>query len=344
MACRVVSSAYPKRASKLSPWRQSAADKKVAERGNRDKVVNYRFTGHDTFHCRYAWLPKAVSLLDRDPVLFTDTDKAMVEIGVGKNMVQSIQFWAEATGVIQPVPEGKGMQPTPFGRELLLREGYDPYLESDETLWLLHWLIATNREPLFAWDFLLNRWHRRDFCKTEVLEAFQTEVQRQERKLSAVTLETHFDVFLHSYVPTRSRKGEVLEDNLDCPLVELRLLFCSGERVSRDGAKREPTYAFRVEEKPEISDELFIYCLNEFWRSLPAGDQVLDFRTISINPGSPGQIFKLPEKAIRDRLERIEKESNGTFVFEDTAVLQQVRRVKSISSDELLFRVYENQE
>jgi len=311
------------------------------ETGGNTKTVNYRFTGHDTFHCRYAWLPKTVRLLAGDPLLFGNKDDvAMRRIGVGKNMVQSIQFWAEATGIIEPIEKGKGMRPTKFGMDLLHREGHDPYLENEETLWLLHWKIATNPEPLFAWDFLLNNWHRRDFAKSEVIEAFQKEVQRQGRKLSTSTLETHFEVFLHSYMPTRSRKGEVLEDNLDCPLIELRLLLSSPDRISRDGGRREPTYSYRVDDKPEISDELFIYCLNEFWNSQPTGDKILDFRTVSVAAGSPGQIFKLSEKSIRERLERIDRESRGAFVFEDTAVLQQVRRVRTATPETLLHSIY----
>jgi len=261
------------------------------------KPINYRFTGHDTFHCRYAWLPKAVRLVEADNQLFSNDDKAMVEIGVGKNMVQSIQFWAEATGVIEPASSGRGFQPSKLGR-LLLQE-LDPYLENEQTLWLLHWKIATNPNPLFAWDFLLNFWHRRDFVKTEVIDAFQKEIQKQNRKLSASTLETHFEVFLHSYIPTKSRKGEVLEDNLDCPLVELRLLTSVEDRVSKDGERREPAYSYRIDDKNEISDELFIYCLNDFWNSQKTGDKLLDFRTISVASGSPGQIFKISERAMR---------------------------------------------
>jgi hypothetical protein len=39
-----------------------------------------------------------------------------------------------------------------------------------KTLWLLHWEISTNvQEPLFAWDRLLNFWHRPDFTRGEVI-------------------------------------------------------------------------------------------------------------------------------------------------------------------------------
>ncbi len=156
------------------------------------KPVNYRFTGHDTFHCRYAWLPKTVRLLDNDRKLFSGNgDQAMVEIGVGKNMVQSIQFWAEATGIIEPDPVSKGWRPSNFGK--LLLQKHDPYLENEETLWLLHWKISTNSGAAFCLGFFCltigTAW---TLVKTEVIEAFQKEVLRQERKLSASTLETHF--------------------------------------------------------------------------------------------------------------------------------------------------------
>ncbi len=63
--------------------------------------LNYRFSGHETFPCRYAWLPKAVRGLREDPALFSNEDDAMVRLGVGKNMVRAIRFWADAAGVIQ---------------------------------------------------------------------------------------------------------------------------------------------------------------------------------------------------------------------------------------------------
>ena len=50
--------------------------------------ANYRFSGHETFPCRYAWLPKAVQWLAEDPALFRNEDQAMVKLGVGKNMVR----------------------------------------------------------------------------------------------------------------------------------------------------------------------------------------------------------------------------------------------------------------
>jgi hypothetical protein len=300
--------------------------------------LNYRFSGHETFPCRYTWLPKAVQSLTRDALLFRNEDQAMVRLGVGKNMVRAIRFWTEAAGM--SIEGNGGWRASDLGSALLGEEGFDPFLEDLKTLWLIHWNISTTAEPLFAWDYLLNSWHRSDFTRGEAVQCFVDEAARLEKRLSRVTLENHFTTFLHTYVPTRSKKGEVLEDNLDCPLVELDLIIKVGERTFADSNRKESIYAFRTEEKPEISSELFSYCLDDFWRRQHAQELTLTFRDVCVGRGSPGQVFKLPELAIRQRLECLESDPQGCFAFQESAALQQVIRRKETSPAELLKRIY----
>ncbi len=301
--------------------------------------VNYRFSGHETFPCRYTWLPKAVQSLTQDPALFRNEDQAMVRLGVGKNMVRAIRFWADATGVSVPSGDGASVVSS-FGSDLLSETGFDPFLEDARTLWLIHWRIATSAEPLFAWDYLLNTWHRPDFTRSEAVQYLAEEAGRMGRKFSRVTLENHFTTFLHTYVPTRSKKGEVLEDNLDCPLVELDLIVKIGERSAADCSRREGIYAFRTEEKPEISAELFVYCLNDFWSTQHPNETTLTFRDVCVGKGSPGQIFKLPENAVRQRLENLDNDARGCFSFQESAALQRIVRRGEVSSRKLLRSIY----
>jgi hypothetical protein len=264
----------------------------------------------------------------------------MVRLGVGKNMVRALRFWADASEVITQAPK-QGISISDFGNAIFGHAGHDEFLEDIKTLWLIHWkLSASVTEPLFAWHYLLNFWHRTDFTRSEVLTTFAEEAERLGRKLSAATLEHHFTTFLHTYVPTRSKKGEVLEDNLDCPLIELELLQNVGERTTAESNRRESIYAFRVEEKPEISPELFIYCLDDFWTKRHSQEKTLAFRDIAVAEGSPGQIFKLPEHSIRDRLESIEKDSGGKFLYQESAAFQQVVRADRCSPLQLLRMVY----
>lgn len=298
----------------------------------------YRFSGHETFPCRYAWLPKAVEGLRDDGRLFAKTEDAMVRLGLGKNMVQALRFWVQAMGVGEPESR-KAMRVSEFGELIFGPDGLDPYLEDVRTLWLLHWQLCSHiDEPLFAWDFLLNRYHEPEILRSRIIPIMEREAQQLERPLSKVTLAQHFDVFLHTYFPTRGRKGEVLEENLDCPLVELELVLLVGEaRV--DGNQKEPVYAFRRDEKPEITPELFAFCIDDFWNRHRPHERSLTLHDVAHAAGSPGQIFKLPESDVRLRLGRIDDDSNGTFGYSESAMAEKLTR--DDSGRNFLIKVYE---
>lgn len=290
--------------------------------------INYKFSGHETFPCRYAWLPKAVAGVESNPDLFSDEDEAMVELGVGKNMVRSIRFWAEAADIIRSSKNGH--QLTSFGRELLFgKDACDPYLEDIRTLWLIHWKLATNPKFLiFSWHYLLNHFHEPELYASAVLNAFEkTARQVTDKAVSIGSLEQLFDIFLHSYVPTRGKKGQVKEDNLDCPLVELNLLRHTGMVQSTiHKGNFESKFVYRREEKPEISPALFAYCMNEFWNLRHAQEQSIPFHIIVVGENSPGQVFKIPEPDIRDRLFGIDDSTKGFFYFDESATIPQVIR------------------
>jgi hypothetical protein len=305
--------------------------------------MTHKFSGHETFPCRYAWLPKAFSALNQDPKIFSDEEQAMVLLGVGKNMVKAIRFWVQVTGIAKPCVEGGGYEPTDFGRAILGNDGHDPFLEDKRTLWLIHWNISTlPDDPLFAWDYLLNRWQQPEISRTEILRIFEQEAMAMERRLSPVTLAQHFDTFLHTYVPTRSRKGDIQEDNLDCPLVELELIQKVGERDMGSG-RREPLYAFRRESKPDITPPLFIYCLQDFWSKWRNTEKTLTFRDVAIAYNSPGQIFKLPEWDIRERLDAMGAKSEEAFHYHESAAQQHISRNDSFNLTNLDFlaQIYE---
>lgn len=307
--------------------------------------MNYRFSGHETFPCRYSWLPKAVFAVNEDPESFSDDPRAMVQLGVGKNMVRAIRFWAQASGMInfhrQDGIRQSGYSVTPLGAAILGPGGFDSYLENVQTLWLIHWKLSTHvEEPLFAWDYLLNRWHQPEFDRSIVLDKFRLESLRLDRELSDVTLQQHFDIFLHTYVPTRGQKGAILEDNLDCPLVELTLIEPVGVRRAAESGHTEQIFTFRREPKIEISAPLFAYCLQDFWVERHAFELTLPFREVAFGHGSPGQVFKMPEWEVRERLETIHDDSEGLFNYQESAAIQQITRVTR-SAPHLLDAVYE---
>lgn len=261
-----------------------------------------RFSGHETFACRYAWLPKAYRALSTDPVVFSDEHVAMVELGIGKNMVRALRFWTEAMGIAESA--GRELRLTEFGHAVFGPGGFDPYLEDVRTLWLLHWKLSSRRSgPLFAWRFLLNQWPFPEFTRLEAASAFARESSKLGYVHSTVTLNQHLDVFLHTYHPTRSASAGI-EDSLDGPLVELAFLQSVGDRKG-EGDRWETVYSFRREAKPEVTPEMFAFCIDEFWNAFRPGEKALTLRDIALAPCSPGQVFKLPEEDVRTRLEEL---------------------------------------
>ncbi len=124
-------------------------------------------------------------------------------------------------------------------------------------------------------------------------------------------------------------------------MVELELLQEVGERAHAESNRRESIYAFRIEEKPEISPELFTYCLNDFWMKFHPNERTLSFREIAVGAGGPGQVFKLPERNIRERLEMLERHSGGALVYQESAAMQQVLRQTTCDPRDLLNRIYQ---
>ena len=127
----------------------------------------FKFSGHQTFAFRYGWLEKGVrGMLDRKDLFFRDD--ALVLLGVGKNMVESIRHWCQVAQLVEPDPSVKknsarSLQPTKIARRLLLNDDWDPFLEDDSSLWLIHWLIATSPVIGTAWQLLFSRFNGPDF-------------------------------------------------------------------------------------------------------------------------------------------------------------------------------------
>jgi hypothetical protein len=84
-----------------------------------NKVV---FSGHETFHCRQFWLKKGYDFLQRGKS-FKDDD-AVVALGVGKNMVNSIRYWMKTFDLVD-----EQECPNQFAHTIFSEHGKDAYLE-----------------------------------------------------------------------------------------------------------------------------------------------------------------------------------------------------------------------
>ncbi len=170
--------------------------------------------------------------MERGEDPFSDPREGMVSLGLGKNMVRSLQFWVAATGLIEKNTKGS-YRLTEFAEQSLSPEsGKDPFLENTQTLWLLHWNLCqgygeekTKHRTSFAWYYFSSLHAHDEISPSDALESFDRGTDRGGKKLSPVTLKQHLDIFLKTYVHSHSPAARATpEDALDSPLTSLSLI------------------------------------------------------------------------------------------------------------------------
>ena len=294
-------------------------------------AVRPRFSGHETFACRFAWLPKAVRLMDRDAAALSNDEKAILELGLGKNMVKALRFWLDAFGVASA--QAGTWSLLPFGEAIFGAEGLDPYLERSETQWLLHWRLSTDvAQPLFAWRHILFRRMRADFTRGELLGEMRSEGERLGYEHSDVTLLQHADAFLHTYLGSLTSTSP--EDTLDGPLVDLGLVQRLGRR--RGGADRaEAVFALARVGIDDVGPAVVDNAIASYWQARRAGEAVITFRDLAYGEGSPGAALRLEAEDLRDHLER-----SPLWSYRPSGDAGSVTAAGTTDTESLLRRIY----
>lgn len=286
------------------------------------------FSGHETFPPRYGWLRKGYDAVDEAPTgrdakaVFT-SETSIARFGVGKNMVASIRHWCELAGVIEACDDGDGLRRTSFGTAIFGQRGADPYLEEDDTIWLLHWRIAANARAT-AWFWLFNHFTQSSFARAELIEELQRlGVAQNWQRLSETTIRRDIDCLVRTYAGGRG--GSWGEETADSPLAELGLIRPMGSR-ERFQIVRGP--------KPTLSSGVFLCALTRFFEERDAATASLE--SLGYESRSPGRLFVLDEDDLTRRLSEIEAASEGAFRWSETAGLKQVVRVKPFRSKQAL--------
>ena len=173
-----------------------------------------KFGRHESFPLRFGWIAKGLSALREHASVFTHED-ATVTLGVGKNMVSSMRHWLIAARLVRPSAEGQGLETSAIA-QVAFGPDADPYLEDDGTIWLLHWLLATNPAGATAVYWFFNHFHSASFTTEEVATALRDFVHRDISPRTAVaTLKRDAMLVLRMYTRSRIADRLALEDSFD---------------------------------------------------------------------------------------------------------------------------------
>ena len=294
------------------------------------------FSGHETFSMRYGWLKKVLDesesyLLSgegEDIRSFFTSDKAIVKLGVGKNMVSSMRHWATYTNIFT-IDENKKTSINSFAQWLLGSEGKDPWLENISTLWYIHWNLVCHRKNkgdfLFIYHWFFNYCNLYEFNKEALFNdimKFLKEYFYHLKPPSILTLERDIDCFLIIYSIKTRRKLSLDEEIIDSPLLELNLV--------------KPTayhgyFKLNRGTKPSISIYTFLFALFMFWKEYSPNSKSMSFESLCYQPLSPGKVFLLNEDSVSEYMQNVSDVTKGLLEYSETAGMKEIQLTENVN-------------
>lgn len=278
-------------------------------------MVAIRLKGHEKFHLREGWIAKGLYGVSANPRVFSGSD-GTDQLGVGTNMVKSIKYWMLAMGLIK---EGQknGAELTDLGKMILK---YDPFLEDDLSLWLLHSYISKNNFRSTVWYLFFNKCQAEEFTKEELYTVLRKELisYAETDSFPESSLKDDIDVLLNMY--SKDTKNDDPEDKNKCPLASLKLI------------KKEGNVYYRQQpDMRHFRDEIILYELgNIFEEESSIGiDYVAELAA---------NIYHLSRVAINTILDRLD--NAGYITVNRTAGLDEIYPNKKISVKKIIEDYY----
>lgn len=290
------------------------------------------FGRHESFALRYGWLTKGYNAFTADPEIFKK-DEATVELGVGRNMVNAIKYWLTACQII----DDKSSRPTDIGSFIFDKSnGVDPYLEDEATIWLLHWLLASNPSKATSIFWFFNKFHKAGFTSQEVQTALNDFVKDQiETKVSTTTVKNDAQLVLRMYTPSKANTKAPIEEALDSPLSLLRLILLGSTSKH---------YISKPDERNYLPLGVIGYAVTSLMikrgtSSLP----IEDLMYAKDDYVAPGAIFRMTENDLVTKLEQLVNYIPNKLTIRETAGIHQVYILDDkLSPSEFLVKHYKD--
>jgi Protein of unknown function (DUF4007) len=282
---------------------------------------NVAFGRHETFSLRYSWLPKGFKALKNGNDVFS-SDEATVILGVGKNMVLSIRYWLRACQLMEP----NAAKATLLGEKILdTKLGFDPYLEDEATIWLAHWLLATNPNLATSWFWFFNRFHKPEFTAQELLTAltdFTKENVAKNKRPSLNTLKSDAGLIPRMYAQLKFNAKIPLEETLDSPFSLLGL-------ITQTSDKR--VYQSKLQARPGLPVGIFGFAVAQIMEQKGSNSIPIEDLMVSRDDyPAPGAVFRLTETDLITKLEDLVHYRIGDFEIRETAGIHQFYQLKKI--------------
>lgn len=295
-------------------------------------MIKLQFSGHESFICKHFWLKKGYDFINNKGN-FND-ELAVIELGVGKNMVTSISYWLKAYGILDSQGEISELGEFLFHN----KKGMDPYIENLTTVWLLHHaLIKTNKASVYNLFFTEFRKGRTDFTKTQLLNFIKRKLEDEDQKnINENTIAADIGVFIRSYLKPAYKETKIdIEEDFSGLLIDLDLMK---SYTSLDAEEKSLDW-YQVESKLQIDlpAEVVLFSIldNESY------GKSVSFKELLIGHNSPGSLFALSDEGLYNKINIIQKQFKG-ILYTESAGIRELQFKTKLNKWEILYGCYKN--
>lgn len=290
--------------------------------------MKFQFSGHESFICKHFWLKKGYDFVKKD-LGFSD-EMAVVELGVGKNMVSSISYWLKAFGIID------NNEPTELAEKIFGVNGFDPYLEDIATIWLLHYsLVKTRKASIYSLFFNEFRKTRIDFTKDQLLNYLTRMLEDADQKnINTNTINSDITVFIRNYLrPSYKANKREIEEEYASLLIDLDMI--KAYKSENFDGQQVDWYSCESKVQVDLPPEIVLFTIldNEKY------GKSISFKELMIGENSPGTIFALNEEGLFGKIERIVKQFKG-ITFSEAAGVRELQIKTKLNKWEILHEYY----
>ena len=285
--------------------------------------MKLQFSGHESFICKNLWLKKGYDFKGN----FND-ESAVIELGVGKNMVTSIGYWLKAFGIVDADNKFSELANHLFDN----KKGVDPFIENIATVWLLHYsLVKTNKASIYNIFFNQFRKTRTEFTKAH-LHNFIVRLLKDEgqKNINENTVAADISVFIRNYLKPIYKETKIdIEEDYASLMIDLDLM----SHFESENAEGKSIDWYRVQSKSQydLPDEVILFAILETYPK----SKSISFNELLTGENSPGQIFCLNDAGLYTKIESLTKKYKG-LTYTETAGVRELQIKPELNKWEVL--------
>jgi len=295
------------------------------------------FGRNETFYLKYNWIYKSLSALQENKDFFS-IPNAYLDLGVGKNMFVSIKYWMDAYQILD---KSKTTYKDDLAKIIFdPKTGYDPYLEREETLWLLHWRLCFKPEQASLYYWFFNKFKNTRFTKDEIKGSLYKWLEYTTTKqISPNTIERDINLLIKTYTSV-DNLSDSIEESLENPFSNLDIMH-----KNSDG-----TFSAEYKHRDIIGCSLFLMFVSNLIDHISEVDlltkkdiQIIPLREIIDSSENPSikNIFRLTDNCLMNLVEQMTINFNENFDLSETAGQKNlIIKNKKLNHADLLAEIY----